>query len=433
MSEQTERLKEQLASAQETIQSLRRAQQSFRRARNKRTAKPEDHFAAGRKLTQKAEPALAQLGALLQEITALAQTMPSAQAAPVEAEAIKPEDLARHFRDVIDLAQSNARQPEGDSGVSLKSLDIEVKGLIVVEQDEARLVTPTASRLLDVGQLSTLRLSFGTVPFLRAPVEETPPVLNADLSVVKTAQVLSAPARGNWTVAFTVTVTNAGPGDATNVLLTDVPDANFTAQVTGFQTASGKWTVTTLPKFEAQLGTLKSGQTATLSYQAETRPFEIFKSDTIVKSDQPDPQLGNNQFTLQLPAPIITEQQADLNIKKLGFSSGAGSLSATYTITVNNQGPAVARNVVVIDTPGRQGIVGVSEFTSDPAGKWTQTRLPKLEAQLGDLKPGDSVTLKYRARLNPDAAEAINTVEVKGDNPDSTPINNKDSFKLKIS
>ncbi len=433
MSEQTERLSEQLAAAQQGLQDLRKAQQSFHRARSRRTAKPEAAIAAAHKLAQKAEPGLTQLGALLKEITALAQSLTAAQAPAAEAEAIKPEDLARHFRDVVDQAQSSARQPEGDVGVSLKSLDIEVKGLIVVEGDEARLVTPTASRALDVGQLSTLRLTFGTVPFLRAPVDEAQPAPKADLSVAKTAQILSRPARGNWTVAFTILVNNAGPDDATNVVLTDAPDANFTARATGFRTTRGKWTVTTLPKFEAQLGTLKAAESATLSYQAETRPFEIFKSETGVTGDQADQQPGNNQFALQFIAPTDNTEQADLNIKKLGFTSGAGSLSASYVITVTNQGPAVARNVVVTDTPDRRGIAAVSEFTSDPAGEWTQTKLPKLEARLGDLKPGDSVTLKYRARLTPGVAAAINTAEVSSDSPDPTPINNKDSFTLKIS
>jgi hypothetical protein len=78
-------------------------------------------------------------------------------------------DIARQFRSVIDKLQLEARVPQGEeSAATVKSLDIELKALIVVEDDEARIVTPAPGRTFEPGQLSTIRMSFGSIPLLRA-------------------------------------------------------------------------------------------------------------------------------------------------------------------------------------------------------------------------------------------------------------------------
>ena len=84
---------------------------------------------------------------------------------------VKADVLARQFRSVIENIQREAQQqPEGEIGVTLKTVDVEVKGLIVVEGDSAAIITPTPDRAVDPGQLSTIRLSYGSVPLLRTTV-----------------------------------------------------------------------------------------------------------------------------------------------------------------------------------------------------------------------------------------------------------------------
>jgi len=86
--------------------------------------------------------------------------------------AVKPETLARHFRTVIERIQQEALDPErGPIGATLRGVEVEVKGLIVVENEEPRIVTPTPDRPVEAGQLSTVRMSFGSVPVLRAQPE----------------------------------------------------------------------------------------------------------------------------------------------------------------------------------------------------------------------------------------------------------------------
>jgi hypothetical protein len=83
-----------------------------------------------------------------------------------------PVDLARSFRDVVDTIQSEARAAPG-VGVTVKAMDIEVKGLVQVQNKQTVMVLPTVGSSVDPNSLSTLRVSFGAIPVVRpagAPV-----------------------------------------------------------------------------------------------------------------------------------------------------------------------------------------------------------------------------------------------------------------------
>jgi hypothetical protein len=86
-----------------------------------------------------------------------------------------PSDLAKSFRAVIDEFHAEAREAE-DVGVAIKALDLEIKGLVEVEEKQTTLVLPSAGAAVDPSALSTLRVSFATVPVLpaEAPPEEPP-------------------------------------------------------------------------------------------------------------------------------------------------------------------------------------------------------------------------------------------------------------------
>jgi uncharacterized coiled-coil DUF342 family protein len=87
--------------------------------------------------------------------------------------ALRPDDLARQFRTLIEKIQSEAQTPrEGETAAIIKSLDVELKGLIVVDKDEAKIVPPHPDKPIEAGQLSILRMSFGSIPVLRATVNK---------------------------------------------------------------------------------------------------------------------------------------------------------------------------------------------------------------------------------------------------------------------
>lgn len=113
----------------------------------------------------------------LQEALRLAEELGKAPPPPPpDGGPVKADDVAKHFRTLIDNIQLDARKPRaGEMATTLKSLEVEIKGLIVVEKDEARIVTPTPGRPVDPGQLSTIRMAFGTIPILPQAEESKPP------------------------------------------------------------------------------------------------------------------------------------------------------------------------------------------------------------------------------------------------------------------
>jgi hypothetical protein len=85
-----------------------------------------------------------------------------------------PLNLATAFKTVIDTIQAQARQTPGVA-TTIKSMDIEVKGLVQVKDDQTTtLVLPAAGAPIDPHALSTLRVSFGAIP-VAAPAAAAPP------------------------------------------------------------------------------------------------------------------------------------------------------------------------------------------------------------------------------------------------------------------
>jgi hypothetical protein len=97
------------------------------------------------------------------------------KAAQADTGIISPEDLAKQFRSVAEKVQQEAQgTATGDSTIIMKSMDIELKGLIMAKDGKPTIMTASPDRRLDPGDASTIRMSFGTVPVIRQPVTEQP-------------------------------------------------------------------------------------------------------------------------------------------------------------------------------------------------------------------------------------------------------------------
>lgn len=78
-------------------------------------------------------------------------------------------DLAKAFRSVIQTLQREMdNEGVGDVGTIIRSMDVEVKGHIVVEDQQPTIVPPAPGQTIDANQLSTVRMSFASVPRQRA-------------------------------------------------------------------------------------------------------------------------------------------------------------------------------------------------------------------------------------------------------------------------
>ena len=164
---------------------------------------------------------------------------------------------------------------------------------------------------------------------------------SADLHIAK-AGPLNAVAGTN--VVYTITITNAGPSDATGVTLTDPTPPGLT-----FVSNAGDCTTA----FPCDLGTLPRAATRTVTATfaipaGYTTPSPIANTATVT-SPTPDAAAGNNSATTNTPVgPPVT----DLHITKTnGVDGVVAGRPTTYTITITNPlGPSDATGATVIDT-----------------------------------------------------------------------------------
>jgi uncharacterized repeat protein (TIGR01451 family) len=240
----------------------------------------------------------------------------------------------------------------------------------------------------------------------------------ADLSLTKTVD--NATPNPNAVVNFTLNLRNDGPGNATNIAVTDLLPGGVThvgssPSQGAYNASSGVWSV----------GVLGTGSSATLQIAARiTGTGSITNTAEVTAVDQPDPDStpGNNVPGEDDQSSItIVVQQADLSLAKT-VSQAAPQVgqNITFTLTLSNSGPHRATGVAVRD----QLPSGLTFVSSTPStgtydsgtGVWT----------VSTLENGARATLQITATAV-GTAPTTNTAEVVASNqhdPDSTPNNN---------
>lgn len=244
---------------------------------------------------------------------------------------------------------------------------------------------------------------------------------SADLAVTKTASPSPVAAGGQLT--YTVVISNRGPGDAQNVVLTDsIPPQLREAQYS----LDGGATFQPWPG-SLNLGTLAYGASRFVLIRGivnETASGTVTNT-AIVSSTTPDPDPGNNQDTVITPI----ETSADLSVTKTGSPNPAiPGQYLIFGITVRNNGPDPAVNTVLTDSvPGALTNV---EYSTDGGTVWTAWT---GSYPLGTLAPGAAQTILLRGLVSPSATGTIiNTASVSSDTPDPNPDNNQDTAMIPV-
>lgn len=131
-----------------------------------------------REVTEKAKEYTAAITAdldaqkkLLAEVKALVDSIEQAQID--NAKGVTPLNITRQLRSVVDTVQSDLAAQLGGVGTTLRGFDVELKGIVVVENNEARVMLPPPTEKLEAHQVSTFRMSFGTVPLVRPDATAT--------------------------------------------------------------------------------------------------------------------------------------------------------------------------------------------------------------------------------------------------------------------
>ncbi|NYB52293.1 MAG: DUF11 domain-containing protein [Methanobacteriaceae archaeon] len=169
----------------------------------------------------------------------------------------------------------------------------------------------------------------------------------ADLAISKTANQTHDLTSGQ-NVTFTLTVTNLGPNTANDVKAYD-PIPNGIASFGAANPSQGTWDHLT---GIWNIGTLTSGQTVTLEFNATISNTFIGNTTNIVRVNgtefDPNPLNNHDSITIFVENPYVPT--ADLSIcKKVDSSTPDFGDTIHFTIGVCNAGPDDAENVVVTD------------------------------------------------------------------------------------
>ena len=216
----------------------------------------------------------------------------------------------------------------------------------------------------------------------------------ADLAVTKVlSETITAGAGGTYTIQ----VVNLGPSDAHDVVVTDVlPDGlSFGAF------ADSDWSCVTVDSvvtctYQANLGVLVSGGSTAfeLPVLADASLQGAVENTAVVTSSTPDPVEGNNTSTAQ----GLLAELADLAVVKTTPGTAGVGETTTFQLAVSNNGPSLARGVVLTDqVPASLEIVSIAV---EPDSGW-------------ECVVTDGTVSCFLAELAPGASAPIVTVTVK--------------------
>ena len=247
------------------------------------------------------------------------------------------------------------------------------------------------------------------------PIEQS-----ADLSVTKTGS--PSPVSAGGVLTYTVELSNLGPSDAQNTVLSDpLPDMlsgeNYSLDGVTFQPWTGI----------LALGTFPAGSSRTVFLRGTVDPAATgtLRNTATISSDTPDPNPDNNSFTERTPV----NTAADLALTKTGTPSPVlhGQL-LTYTVTIRNLGPDPAVDARLDDTLP-SALLG-TEYSLDGGGSWAPW---PGSLSLGTLATGQNLSILLRGTVHSDAEGILeNTASVSSLTPDPDPDNNSDTARIPV-
>ena len=238
----------------------------------------------------------------------------------------------------------------------------------------------------------------------------------ADLSIIKTAE--STTGAYGQIITFDLTVQNAGPDTAENVIITDtIPpelgDVTYTLDGSTWQPWTGS----------LNLGNITPSAQIVIQIKGtvETTEVEMITNTATVTSDTPDDDPTNNSSTIDFPL----NDPADLSVTKTANPTTATiGTPLQYTVVVTNNGPETA--VYTILTEDLPTELLTPEISLDNGSTW-QPYTPEIS--LGDILNGQSQTVEIRgvvdANIDNDLVTSlVNTATVSSDTPDQYLLNN---------
>ncbi|MGH2360435.1 MAG: SBBP repeat-containing protein [bacterium] len=269
------------------------------------------------------------------------------------------------------------------------------------------------------------------------------PALAADLALTKTDA--PDPVTAGNSVTYTLTATNNGPDSATAVVVTDTlpGGVSFVSSSPSQGTCSGTSPVT------CNLGTINSGANATITIVITPSAVGTFSNTASVTSSVSDPNANNNSVaeSTLVNAPPFAGPQADLSVAVTDSPDPVTENSnLTYTVTVTNNGPNTATDVILSDEMLNWPSVTLGRFISASSSQgFCFTLLNqcggfgcifalgeplRVTCELGTISPGASATASVVVRLP--AGTQTNLARVTSSLNDPNSANNSASEQTTV-
>ncbi len=237
-----------------------------------------------------------------------------------------------------------------------------------------------------------------------------------DLALTKDDGVTTVTAGDGVTYTYTMIVENAGPSDATGVVLTDTWPTGF-SQGTITPTQGGCAPIVPGPDFSCALGPIASGASATVSVTF-TVPADLAAgpqtNSAEVASDVLDPDPANDAAS---DTDAVVELAAIAVSKTDGLTSVVrGTGGHAYMIAITNNGPSDADSVELSDVVPAAMTAGVpsADLGGDCSASSGNSIVCGLPASLA-VGATWTVTVPYGVDASAMTGSAVNTATVVSD------------------
>jgi uncharacterized repeat protein (TIGR01451 family) len=247
-----------------------------------------------------------------------------------------------------------------------------------------------------------------------------------DISVVKSG---NGPISAGQTATFTIVLSNAGPGDAYDVTLTDQLPAGDWA-LGGADAASCD--IDGSNELTCDFGTVLAGasRTITVSKTSEASDCDaIPNSVTVGASNEPAGATGNNDDDA-----TIVVNCPDLTVQKSGNGPISAGENAVFTITVTNLGPGIAFDATLDDDLPAGIEWGLGGADAADCSIDTAADPDALHCDFGQLNVGASRTVTLTGETTAaDCGSIPNLASVAASNEAESDLgNNKDDATIVV-
>ncbi|BCY12193.1 DUF11 domain-containing protein [Actinoplanes sp. L3-i22] len=273
--------------------------------------------------------------------------------------------------------------------------------------------------------LSTDGAATFTEPIANSTVTSTGNTVGTTVNRAADLQISAAIAAGGVvagrSATTNLTVTNAGPSTASAVSVSaTVPlgIVNVTASMTGASCS------VTGQNARCDLPSMGSGATGLMVVSGDVLPAATPGAQATLTSSVTSTTYEVNQADNAASVSGAVATLADVGVTMTNTAGVAGA-PITYTVTVTNAGPSVARTLVLGDV-----IPPTATYNSATGGTCAPTAIGTLECQLADMAPGATTVVTIDMTLKSNAAGAVNNaVSVTSSTPDPNAANNNFSVQ----